>query len=394
MATDLTISIGQDNGSGLWLQTEGLTLADLQLRVSPYVAAAYTASAHLGDGIYKFASVASGEYKVYYSGSELTKFGIIKHGEGDAFLKAGNNTATGANTFSGVNTFSNAAGVTTDDITERTATAGVTIDGVLLKDDLTTSDICSLSGTQTIAGVKTFSALPESSVAPSTSGQLVNKNYVDTQIAALNISVYQQGGNIRRIIYGGTEEAGKVYSSIALAVANIGVTTASDRYTILLERGQADANYANIFPVSHSTLSSLSPGYLTIRGKSRNETELLLGDSGDVATLTNANLILEDMTIYMTDELITTARSYNSITFSNCTIYAWENLTMASCKLINCFVISANPSTVTISGSGTSHYLNSQFTASVIESGGGFLTNYTDSLDSTPTMPDKPNLGS
>jgi hypothetical protein len=41
---------------------------------------------------------------------------------------------TGNNTHSGTETFSNAAGVTTNTITERTAAAGVTIDGILLKD--------------------------------------------------------------------------------------------------------------------------------------------------------------------------------------------------------------------------------------------------------------------
>jgi hypothetical protein len=46
----------------------------------------------------------------------------------------GNKTDSGNNTFSGTATFSNAAGVTTNTITERTAASGVTIDGVLLKD--------------------------------------------------------------------------------------------------------------------------------------------------------------------------------------------------------------------------------------------------------------------
>lgn len=47
---------------------------------------------------------------------------------------AANGAYTGNNTHSGTETFSNAAGVTTDVITERSAGVGVTADGVLLKD--------------------------------------------------------------------------------------------------------------------------------------------------------------------------------------------------------------------------------------------------------------------
>lgn len=41
------------------------------------------------------------------------------------------------------------------------------------------SNYVTLTGTQTISGKKTFSTLPESSVAPTTNNQLVNKLYVD-----------------------------------------------------------------------------------------------------------------------------------------------------------------------------------------------------------------------
>jgi len=46
----------------------------------------------------------------------------------------GNQTISGTLTVSGVSTFSNANGVTTNVITERTATSGVTIDSLLVKD--------------------------------------------------------------------------------------------------------------------------------------------------------------------------------------------------------------------------------------------------------------------
>lgn len=42
------------------------------------------------------------------------------------------------------------------------------------------SNYVTLNGTQTISGKKTFSTLPESSVAPTTANQLINKDYVDS----------------------------------------------------------------------------------------------------------------------------------------------------------------------------------------------------------------------
>ena len=62
---------------------------------------------------------------------------------------------TGDQTIAGVKTFGD--GIKTDTIDEETAGAGVTVDGINLKDNLDTSNIVSKSGNQTIAGVKTFS---------------------------------------------------------------------------------------------------------------------------------------------------------------------------------------------------------------------------------------------
>lgn len=42
------------------------------------------------------------------------------------------------------------------------------------------SNYVTLDGAQTISGNKTFSALPESSVTPTTANQLINKDYVDS----------------------------------------------------------------------------------------------------------------------------------------------------------------------------------------------------------------------
>lgn len=50
-------------------------------------------------------------------------------------------------------------------------------------DDHTPTGVVDLTSAQTISGLKTFSTLPQSSVAPSTGNDLVNKTYVDGQVA-------------------------------------------------------------------------------------------------------------------------------------------------------------------------------------------------------------------
>ena len=49
------------------------------------------------------------------------------------------------------------------------------------------SNYVTLNGAQTISGKKTFSTLPESSKTPTTSNQLVNKNYVDTNFLQFEV---------------------------------------------------------------------------------------------------------------------------------------------------------------------------------------------------------------
>jgi len=347
---------------------------------------------HLGDGVYGFTISSTdihGLYTVWSDSgpTQLTKFGTIPIGEGGTVKTTGNQTIGGVKTFSAQAIFS--SGLKSNTIAANSGST-VTVAGIPLTTDLTTSNIVNLNGTQTISAVKTFTALPESTTSCSTAYQFANKTYVDAQVAAVNVIPYQQGSNIRRIISGVTEQAGKVYSTIANAISNISSTSATNRFIIELEKGQADANYSDIFFCLHSTLESLSPCYVTLKGKSRFETNLLLGGTGDTATYTNANLYLENMTVWLSNDDLSGARIYNSVNFSNCRIMAYENLTLPSVRMVNCFVESPSSKTVTISGTG--YYLSSQFTASVTENGSGFYTDYVDSLNSTHTMPTEPDL--
>ena len=65
----------------------------------------------------------------------------------------------------------------------------------MTQDILITSNYrsCTLNTAQTISGIKTFTALPETSIAPTTNNQLTNKKYVDDAIASAITSTLNGG---------------------------------------------------------------------------------------------------------------------------------------------------------------------------------------------------------
>lgn len=211
MARIITVAIGQVVGSN-WQPTTGLTTVNL--RLSPFTSETYTMDSALGDGIYKFNDVATdGDYKVYVGNVEQTYFGMICLGKDGAVLITGNQTIAGIKTFTQQIVAS--AGISTDTISEKTASAGVTIDGVLIKDNLTTSDIQSLSTAQTVASVKTYSAsnmpLTTAGRTYSSPRQLVDKELLDATFS--NTSTIPMSPNT---VYYLPQRAGDSYSETTL----------------------------------------------------------------------------------------------------------------------------------------------------------------------------------
>ena len=72
-----------------------------------------------------------------------------KVGRSVANTISGNNTFTGNNSHSGTETFSNAAGVTTDVVSERTSANGVAVDGLLIKDGISRPTLTADPGSPT-----------------------------------------------------------------------------------------------------------------------------------------------------------------------------------------------------------------------------------------------------
>ena len=376
----ITLQVAQDVSD--FVKTDETADVELRTAVDSY-ASQFSVGTHIGSGVYRFDNVISGVYRLYDTSgaTQLTSFGDIIVGQVGAVLITGAQPIGGVKTFSDNCAFSSALSVGTtlnvNTIEELTAGLGVTLEGITFLNGVVYDSIG-------------FNVLPTSSVTPTTATQLTTKSYVDNLVAAVNIAEFQQGDNRRRIIYNGIEESGKVYTTIENAISNIGVPTAGARYYIDLERGQVsyDSLYSNVFEVSHSDLSSMTNGYCVLHGGTRNRTHLMLGSSGDSASLTLPNLSFENATLYMSTANISTARTYNGINFTDCTIYVYENITFTNCEFWNCRIYSTTAKTVTLTGTG--YCLNSVFSNSVTESGYTGQASYVDSIDTTATMPTAP----
>ena len=373
MAITLKIPVGQVSGSN-WQPVT--TYTNLNLRASPYSAATYTQEVGNTNGIYTFLSVASGEYKLYDSTTELTNFGIIKVGQDDAVLITGNQTIAGVKTFSSQADFSNASGLKTDVIAEHTAAAGVTIDGILLKDSLDLSGIVSKSGSQQIDGDKTFTGnvnidsggaiftIEGGGVgiivdAPTADTHIVNKAYADS----LAITPFQQSPNVRRLIINGTQETNKVYTTWTSCMTNAYAYAASNyRMTIMVEGIGTAATTITIGDAGGGV--GFINDYITVRGISQQQIRLTPPDDTiSVTTLGNASF--ENLTMYLHD----TAQDpiFTNIVFNNVLFDLDVNsVTFNTCEFRNCTikVTTGSPTFTSCKGSGV--YTTGSFGSSPI----------------------------
>jgi len=140
-----------------------------------------------------------------------------------------NETISGNKTMSGTTTF-------TGDIIANSLTITPTelgyIDGLTSNAQTQLDGKVSKTGADTISGLKTFTTLPESSIVPTTDGQLANKKYVDDTIVAGSF-----------VTLGGTQtiSGAKTFSSVITGTGNITVTgTGTNSMTSSLTNGTAN----------------------------------------------------------------------------------------------------------------------------------------------------------
>ena len=282
------------------------TFTQLNMRLTSNLgSSAYTMISSSG-GNYVFGTVGSpivaGEYVLYEDETALD-FGIISIGQSDAVLTSGNQTINGVKTFSGQPILN--AGVQTDTISEKTATNGVSIDGVVLKDGnlgkasdpVEIAYITQIGNNLSVAGYDIANAVdpvgdtslarrkyitdnfmpygtadsysyksmfnsilfrndpPKSNATVYASNALVNRRYVDNSISTAvegitsgDITAAQLCDNTVFVMPTGTQETDRIYPGIdgayASAVATANAT--NTMFIIMLANdldGSATANY-------------------------------------------------------------------------------------------------------------------------------------------------------
>jgi len=299
---------------------------------------------------------------------------------------------------------SNAVQIQVDALIEKTSGSGVTIDGVLIKDSLDVSGIVATTGNQTIAGIKTWSGVqmwgaasiftdyyPKMDfnagyAAPTADYELAPKKYVDDEISTLSVTPYQESTNRVRVIPNGTGQTGKVYTTVASAIAYFGSPAATKQCTVDIISTGVASQYLTVN-------SSALVNYVHLRGNSNLNNlsgtafaGLIISGSASVTK----TMTFENLTLYFGANDIATDRTYNSMTFKNCVIFAWKNTTFVNCKFLNCIIYHTSGFKSTLTGGIV---FNTAFNQETADDGNTKWINSVTDFDSSYSMPTDPSSG-
>jgi len=313
-------------------------------------------------GIYKNDDVGDGVYKLYIDDVYRSEFGIFYVADDDIAQYA---KIAGGNSFSGDQSVTGNVAITAD---------------LTIGNDLIIAG--SVDVTEVILALEMFvnaAGAPYTTNTPSYDTSLVWKSWVDTQIAAINLSPYQESSNFRRCIPNGTEETNKVYTTL-LAASNSFSSPAS-------------GNNCNVhIPGTGSSTSYIGGAvgfcrdYVNFSAAGRH-INIIFSDGATNSKITK----FENCTIFFGANDYTTARTMSNKTFINCTIYAYKDTTYTTCTLINCRFIHSSTYKVYLTGSTTAEscFFNNEYDKAGLTTGyvaGCFGIDIT-TLPTDPTVP-------
>ena len=238
--------------------------------------------------------------------------------------------------------------------------------------------VCSFFGITDFSSQVTFyNNAPETSVSPTLPGHLTNKYYVDYAVGLITVTPYQEASNHVRVISNGTEENGKVYTAFSTAIAYFSTASGVNPCWVQL------VGVGTTIALSHNDLVNYVHVY-----SDNPSMGIVLGLTGASATKT---MTFKETTIYMGNQGgITTARTYNSFSFINCTIYAYNDVTFTNCNLTGTTMYNESGEGVTYDGS--TRIINSNFNQLTTEGGSftGIISGMLDGIDPTYSMPSDP----
>lgn len=298
----LKISLA-DKTTGLPITT--YTQLNLRSSVDSYATAKYSQLAVSG-GTYTFGSVGDpiipGLYKLYDDTTELTAFGVYQIGEPAAALKDGDNAFTGDNTFAGTSDF--AGDVTVEDITVNgnmavTTGSNLTVADAPVADTevvrlIDLGDYASLTagndfvGTQNFQDDVSFENDPPTCASPPVTGSsLVNQDYIQGIIDAIEVTPYQESDNVIRLMPSGIKETNKVYKVWTECQTVAGAFSDTNRRMTIEIRGTGTSQ-------NYITVNSQFENYVSVKGDNQN---VILKVADDTYTVTAGSVIVENLQI-------------------------------------------------------------------------------------------------
>lgn len=343
MAITFSLPIGLEDVDGSVLVDDTVS----SIKLIEVDTAAEIGGTLIDHGVYQFSSVISGDYEVYSGATKLTIFGVIKVGEKNAVMTSGTQTIAGAKTFS--NQIILSSGVKTDTISENTSNTGVTIDGILLKDSLNTSGIMALSGNQTATGIKTFATVAMTQAGSNfnmagwyitnlsdavTGSGAATLSQVVTLIAAAEATPFQESPNKIRLIPGGSEKTGQVYTTYAAAMQYALAAAGVDHRMCIEIQGMGVAGY-NYITINNSGGAYLDD-YIHLKGINQ-DIVMIPPSNATVSVSTLGNSIIENVTMYadvMGDTLAFTNIIFKDVYFD----LIATSVTFTNCEFRNCSI--------------------------------------------------------
>lgn len=323
-----------------------VTTGNFYLRAEPYLANTYT-GVHIGDGNWQFTGVADNNYELWTASAKVNKFGRFYLGDKSPSLTG--LTVTNGNilflncqiSLSGAtslnlagNDIANGDNIQCNTISEATANQGVIVDNIRLKDNLTSSNIPSLSGAnnQWMHG-NTFFQYPlyGGTSAPGVDNQFVTMGWVNNAILSVPTLTgnFNEAPNVVRLIPNGVNESGKVYSTWLGAQAyldtwvNSTSSSANRRATIIIP-GEGNAGV----PIDWTGIASPFISKVNYTGYNRN----IRLDIPDDTHAVNVGTVVIDTLTFM-NHASDSSPVFQGFEFANCVLwFLGDGLGLTNCK--------------------------------------------------------------
>jgi len=339
----------------------------VKLAASPFTE--YTGVEDGTTGIYKFTGVGDGKYHKLVDGVQSGTFGVTdgRYIADDSlpYAKlAGGNYFTGNQSIDG----------------NLVVNALLTIGGAAgFADSIEATDyIKSLAYMIAPELFVDAAGTPFTTNTPTYNSSLVWKGWVESRLASIVLTPFQESINKRRVIVGGSIEANKVYTLLKDASNSFASPSATNMCWVeIVGAGAASAYLTMPGNTLRDYVHWIAPGQ---------HIKVIMADG-----FSNSKYCtFQNMTLFFGANDYSVDREYANMTFINCDIYAYKNTTFNNCRLIRCRIIHASTYQAKLKGNTICELtgFNNDYDKSLLSAGyepsGGYLI-YGEAMPTDPS---------